>query len=390
MADIALLGLILAAIVIGYLLGRRDQYRKSRSQGRGLSRDYFVGLNYLLNEQTDEAIDTFIKVLDLNNDTVDTYLALGSLFCKRGEVEKSIRLHQDLLARPSLTSRQSLRVQLALAKDYFSAGLYDRAESILVDISRHDNDFRNEALQHLLNVYERERDWGAAVEVAEQLRRHLGDQYVVALAHYYCELSELKLRDNNRVAARQAIRQAFARDKNSVRASLLLGQIEFEEGNYKESIKVLQRVSRQNSAFVSLSVPMLELAYERSGSRRGLGVYLAKCLNEHPGSAVMLAMTRMLLRDYGDEKAIDFLATQLEKYPTLKGLNVLMDLQIRFQKEAAGSELDIIRRLSEKMLDAKPVYQCDSCGFSGRKMHWQCPGCQSWQTIKPVLGAEGE
>ena len=390
MPDIALLGLILAAIIIGYLLGRRDQYKRSQGQDEGLSRDYFVGLNYLLNEQTDEAIETFIKVLDVNNDTVDTYLALGSLFCKRGEVEKSIRLHQDLLARPSLTPGQSLRVQLALAKDYFSAGLYDRAESILVDISRQDHGFRDDALKNLLSVYEREREWKAAVEVAEQLRRSQGERFAVYLAHYYCELGEIQLRDNSRVAARQAIRQAFSRDKNSVRASLLLGQMEFEEGNYKESVKVLQRVARQDYSFISLSIPMLELAYERMGSRRGLGVYLAKCLNEHPGSAVILAMTRMLLRDHGNKKAIDFLTAQLEKHPTLKGLNVLMDLQIRFQKDEAGTELDIIRRLSDKMLESKPVYCCDSCGFSGRKMHWQCPSCHSWQTIKPVQGIEGE
>ena len=201
---------------------------------------------------------------------------------------------------------------------------------------------------------------------------------------------KIQLRDNSRVAARQAIRQAFSRDKNSVRASLLLGQMEFEEGNYKESVKVLQRVARQDYSFISLSIPMLELAYERLGNRRGLGVYLAKCLNEHSGSAVILAMTRMLLRDYGNRKAIDFLTAQLEKHPTLKGLNVLMDLQIRFQKDEAGTELDIIRRLSDKMLESKPVYSCDSCGFSGRKMHWQCPSCHSWQTIKPIQGIEGE
>ncbi|OED40332.1 hypothetical protein ACH42_16960 [Endozoicomonas sp. (ex Bugula neritina AB1)] len=390
MPDIALLGLILAAIIIGYLFGRRDQYRRSQQQGKGLSRDYFLGLNYLLNEQTDEAIETFIKVLDVNNDTVDTYLALGSLFCRRGEVDKSIRLHQDLLARPSLTFEQSLRVQLALAKDYFSAGLYDRAESILVDVSRQNHEYRDDALQNLLNVYERERDWSSAVEVAEQLRRSLGERYAVHLAHYYCELGEVKLRDNNRVSARQAIRQAFSRDKDSVRASLLLGQMEFEEGNYKEAVKALQRVSRQNSDFISLSIPMLELAYERLDGRRALAAYLSRCLNDKPSSAVILAMTRMLLRDDGNEKAIEFLTEQLEIHPTLKGLNVLLDLQISFQEEEAGSELDIIRRLSEKMLESKSVYRCEGCGFSGRRMHWQCPSCHSWQTIKPVQGIEGE
>ena len=390
MADIALLGLILAAILIGYLLGRRDQYRRSQTLERTLSRDYFVGLNYLLNEQTDEAIETFIKVLDINNDAVDTYLALGSLFCRRGEVEKSIRVHQDLLARPSLTPSQSMQVQLALAKDYFSAGLLDRAEAILVDVSRQNNEFRDEALQQLLTVYEREREWGSAIDIAEQLRRSQGEQYAVYLAHYYCEQAEVELRRNNRVATRRVIRNAFARDKNSVRASLLLGQIEFEEGNYKEAMKVLQRVSRQNMDYISLSIPLLEMTSERLGWRNNLGSYLIRCLNERPTTAIILAMTRMLLKEQGEPQAVDFLTGQLEKYPTLKGVNVLIDLQIRYRQEPGGNSLQLIHRLTEKILESRPVYSCIACGFSGEKMHWQCPGCHSWQTVKPIQGIEGE
>ena len=391
MPDIALLGLILAAILIGYLLGRRDQYRRSQNQDRTLSKDYFVGLNYLLNEQTDEAIETFIKVLDINNDAVDTYLALGSLFCRRGEVEKSIRVHQDLLARPSLTPSQSMRVQLALAKDYFSAGLLDRAEAILVDVSRQNNAFRDKALLQLLTVYEREREWHSAIDVAEQLRRSQGEQYAVHLAHYYCEQAEIELRSNNRVATRKAIRNAFARDKNSVRASLLLGQIEFEEGNYKEAMKVLQRVSRQNMDYISLSIPLLEMTSERLNWRNNFGSYLARCLNERPTSAIILAMTRMLLKEQGEQRAIEFLTEQLEKYPTLKGVNVLINLQIRSRRADGGdNSLQLIHRLTEKILESRPVYSCISCGFSGAKMHWQCPGCHSWQTVKPIQGIEGE
>ena len=393
MPDIALLGVILAAILVGYILGRRDQTRRNQDQDRSLSKDYFVGLNYLLNEQTDEAIETFIKVLDINNDAVDTYLALGSLFCRRGEVEKSIRVHQDLLARPSLTPNQSLQVQLALAKDYFSAGLLDRAETILVDISRQNNDYRDAALQQLLKVYERERDWHPAIEVAEQLRRSRGDQYAVYLAHYYCEQAEIDLRSNNRVATRRAIRNAFARDKNSVRASLLLGQIEFEEGNYKEAFKVLQRISRQNMDYISLSIPLLEMTSERLGSRSSMGSYLARCLNERPGSAIILAMTRLLLRDYGELRAIEFLTDQLEKCPTLKGVHVLINLQLRYKERGmtgVKDNLNLIHRLTEKILESKPVYSCENCGFSGEKMHWQCPSCHSWQAVKPIQGIEGE
>lgn len=390
MPDIALLGFILAAIVIGYFLGWRDQKRRRIDSSGQLSKDYFVGLNYLINEQTDEAIDVFIKALDINNDTVDTYLALGSLFSKRGEVEKSIRVHQDLLARPSLTSTQSFQVQLALALNYSSAGLLDRAESILIDLSRQNHDLRDQALQQLLRVYEQEREWAKAVDVAERLRRTRGDQYAIILAHYYCEQCQIALNQNDRVAARRLIRQAFSRDKNSVRASLLLGQMEFDEGAYKEAIKVLQRISLQDISFMPLSLPLLEKSFEHTGSLRGLGAYLDRCLNERPGTAITIAMTRLLIRESRESQAIDFLTAQLDCHPTLRGLNELIGLRRQFQGDLPDNMLGLIHRLTNRILEFKPVFSCGRCGFSGKEMHWQCPRCHHWGTVKPIQGFEGE
>ncbi len=390
MPDLVLLVVILAAILIGYFFGRRDQRLKGVDRGQSLSRDYFVGLNYLLNEQTDEAIETFIKALDINNDTVDTYLALGSLFCKRGEVDKSIRVHQDLLARPSLTSNQSIRVQLALARDYLSAGLLDRAETILSDLGRQNSEYRQEALIQLLKVYEQEKEWFMAAEVAEKLLQIKNEKFSINLAHYYCEQGDLCLRNNDHLAARKFVRKAFTKDKNSVRASLLLGQMELAEGSYKECIKVLQKISRQNMKFVSLAIPMLEMAYERLGSVRGLTSFLSYCLKEDPGSALLLAMTRIRLQGEGESSAIEFLTSQLNRHPTLKGLSVLIDLQLRDSTQGSQTSLVLIRKHIARILEFKPVYECGKCGFSGKKMHWRCPGCHSWETISPIQGIEGE
>lgn len=390
MPDIVLLGLILAAIVIGYFLGWRDQKRRRLDGSGQLSRDYFVGLNYLINEQTDEAIDVFIKALDINNDTVDTYLALGSLFSKRGEVEKSIRVHQDLLARPSLTSAQSFQVQLALAQNYSSAGLLDRAESILIDLSRQNHELRDQALQQLLRVYEQEREWSRAADVAERLRRSRGEHFAIILAHYYCELCEIALKQNDHVTARRLIRQAFSRDKNSVRASLLLGQMEFDEGGYKEAIKILQRISVQDISFMPLSLPLLEKSFEHLVSLRGFGAYLGRCLNERPGTAIIIAMTRLLIRESGESQAVKFLTAQLERHPTLRGLNELIDLRRQFQGDLPDNVLALIHRITDRMLELKPVFSCGKCGFSGKEMHWQCPRCHQWGAVSPIQGFEGE
>ena len=392
MADAALLILIVLAMLAGYLLGRKDLRKLRRSKtDRPLSKEYFVGLNYLLNEQTDEAIETFIQALDLNNDTVDTYLALGSLFARRGEVDKSIRVHQDLLARPSLTPSQSLKVQLELAKDFMQAGLLDRAEAMLVELTRSHHDYRPDALHQLMRIYEQEKDWARAVYVGEELRKNRGDQYLKVLAHYYCESAQIHLNNNDRVSARKAVRQAFTRDKNCVRASLLLAKMEFDDTRYRDCIKALEKVAQQDMRFLPLAIELLEQAYTRMRNMRGYSAFLTRCLNERPGGGILLAMTDVLAKEKGDEEALLFLTRQLSQNPSLKGLNALMALQLRNHSvQGHDSSIRLLKDMTDRMLEIRAVYQCSSCGFSGRELHWMCPGCHNWGTIAPVQGIEGE
>ncbi|WP_422133897.1 lipopolysaccharide assembly protein LapB [Endozoicomonas sp. ALD040] len=391
MPDVALLALIMVAMLAGYLLGRAEKKKKKdHFPGRPLSKEYFVGLNYLLNEQTDEAIETFIRALDINNDTVDTYLALGSLFCRKGEVDKSIRVHQDLLARPSLTPLQSIRVRLELAKDYMTAGLFDRAEAMLVDLSSQNHEYRVDALEQLLKIYEREKEWQQAVEIAESLRKLSGEHYASRLAHLYCELAEEKLLHNDRSGARKFIRTAFSRDKNCVRASLILGQIEMEEGRDREAVKALQKVSIQDNRYVPLTLEMLETVCHRSHQQRALGSYLARCLNEKSGTAIILAMTAQLMNSRDEVSAMEFLTIQLRRQPSLRGLNALINIQLNHSSDPSLTSIKLLKEVTDQMLLEKPVYQCFSCGFSGKEMHWHCPGCDGWGTLAPIQGVEGE
>lgn len=391
MPDVALLALIVVAMLSGYLLGRRDLRKRDKHlSDQPLSKEYFVGLNYLLNEQTDEAIETFIKALDLNNNTVDTYLALGSLFARRGEVEKSIRVHQDLLARPSLTAAQSLRVQLELAKDFMQAGLYDRAESMLTELVRNNHDYRIDALKQLLKIYEQEKEWSKAVSVGEELRISCGEQFAVMLAHFYCEGAQISISRNDRVSARKAIRQAFSRDRSCVRASLLLAGMEFDEGSYRECIKALEKVAVQDSLYIPLVIELLEKAYGKIDGFRGYNAFLRRSLNEKPGAAITLAMTKVIAVNKGDDYGLKFLTSQLRKNPTLKGLNALMSLQLRNPAVGNLDSIRLLKEVTEKMLDIKPVFRCTSCGFSGKEIHWLCPGCHSWGSVVPVQGIEGE
>ncbi|MDP0562132.1 MAG: lipopolysaccharide assembly protein LapB [Candidatus Endonucleobacter sp. (ex Gigantidas childressi)] len=390
MSDPALLVLLFFAIIIGYMLGRYYHQKNLKQHSSVISKSYFIGLNYLLNEQPDAAIDTFISALDITSDTVDTYLALGTLFCKRGEVDRSIRIHQELLARPSLTPSQSIKVQLELAKDYMSAGLFDRAEGILVDLVSHNHECKYDTLQQLLKIYEQEKEWLKAIDVAESLGRHQKLVNVETLALYYCEQAEKHLAHNKRVAAHRYIKNAFGLDKNCVRASLLLARMNYEDGRYRDAIKTLERIIKQDMKYIPLSIPLLESSYTNLQNTKGLGAHLSKCLNEKPCSTVILAMTGLLEKEQGQNDALEFLVEQLHRKPTLKGLAKLIQLQQEMGQEKHEDSFNLFRVLTKKMLDLKPIFNCSSCGFSGKKMHWQCPSCRDWGCVSPIEGIEGE
>lgn len=390
MFDPLLLLLILMSMSAGFFLGNRQRKRHHGRQlhNDSLSDEYFVGLNYLLNEQTDEAIESFIKALEINAaDTIDTYIVLGRLFRRRGELDKAIYTHQDLLARPSLTREQSLRVQLELAHDYVKAGLLDRGESLLEDMLKTSWSGADESVKLLLSVYEQEKEWQKAIEII-RLVQGGSDQYNLQLAHYYCELAEVALENNDVLTARKNLRLACAR--NCVRATLLLGRLECSMKNCRESARILQRIYQQNPVFISESIPLLERSFDALWSGRGWSVYLDKCLREYPSTAVVLASARLVARQKGDQEAGRFIVEQIVKRPSLKGLNALIDLNIQNTEEHPKQDLILLRELTERLLATKPVYRCSYCGFDGRTLHWCCPRCHEWGKTEPIMGVEGE
>ena len=391
MFDPLLLALILVSMAAGFFLGYRQRKQSQRQRQDGsLNSEYFVGLNYLLNEQTDEAIESFIKALEINADTIDTYIVLGRLFRRRGEIEKAIQAHQDLLARPSLSREQSLRVQLELAHDYIKAGLLDRGESLLEDMLKTPWSGADESVQLLLSVYEQEKEWQRAIDVIHQAQGVESHRYQHQLAHYHCELAEAALEGNDVLTARKNLRLAFARDRDNVRATLILGSLECSLKNYRESARILQRIYQQNPLFISESIPLLERCFEALWSSRGLSVYLGKCLREYPSAAVVLASARLIARQQGDKEAGRFIAEQIVKRPSLKGLNALIDLNIENTEGRPRQNLMLLRELTGRLLESKPVYRCTQCGFDGKTLHWCCPRCHEWGTTEPIMGIEGE
>ena len=381
---------ILAAIAIGWWLGRRERSNASEPVGP----DYYEGLNYLLNEEPDRAVSTFIDNLEVNSETLETHLALGGLLRRRGELDKAVVVHENILSKAELSKSDKDGVQLELARDYMLAGLLDRAEELCVKLNQASAsvDTRRESLKITLQIYEREKEWRQAIEVAKLLVA--GDEseiYEKAISHYYCELADEQLNVSELEAARESVREAIGHDVNNPRTSLVRGRIDVSEGHFDNAIAALTRIRDQDPVFVPESLETLEEVYRKDDRpQQELREYLESCLEVTPSISIVLTLAKSIRDEHGDEDVAKFIAAHLKKNPTIRGLTQLIDLHIDNTQGIAKENLAILRSFAEALVADKPAYRCHSCGFDGKRMHWQCPVCRDWASIKPIFGLEGE
>jgi lipopolysaccharide biosynthesis regulator YciM len=401
--DLLIFVLLFAAIAIGWWLGRRGAATVASSPE--LPGQYYKGLNYILEDRPDGAIDAFINALEVNSETLETHIALGNLLRKKGEVDRAIRIHQNLLARPSLPRAQVHLAHLELARDYVSAGLLDRAERLLLDLVEESPAQRRTSQRHLLEIYQSEREWSRAIDIAKDLlprksllggggdgvtRADHGQAIPVIMSHSYCELAAEKIDAGEVQTARALLQDALAQDRNCVRASLMLGQLECDSGEYKKAIKALRNVRQQDPDFVPETIACLREASRELGEERTLKTYLQETLDSVPSASLVLALAEHILETEGGDASEEFLSRQLAERPSLRGLSRLISLQIEYSEGKAREDLGLLQVLVSRLMSERPAYRCEHCGFAGRHLHWHCPGCKYWGTMKTIRGATGE
>lgn len=399
MSGIALYILLLIAVIIGWLIARVSSTRGkgTRRSTSDIYHDYFVGLNYLLRDEPDEAIDTFINGLEINGETIETHLALGTLLRRRGKVDRAIKVHQELMERSGLSSEYADSVRLELSNDYIAAGLLDRAERLLKEMLSDGNPMRWEALAQLVQVYQIEREWDQAIDIVHQLfknPRYRKDQALRSIAaHYCCELAELALQAQELPDAREHIRKAFHFNRASGRAGLLLAIIEQKSGNLEKSVKELVRVATNNPLLISEVLSPLTECFKPEGDVEVAGnlkTLLFGLLEKNPRASVLLEAVKLVRKEEGDEAAIQALAEGVSKNPSLKASQALLESLLQDFQEDSRDYLQLAVKTLQCHLDTKPAYRCDHCGFETRKLYWQCPSCQNWDQLQPILGTEGD
>lgn len=385
--------LLLLAIALGWGLGRwrLTRRRDAPKDTTAVFADYFVGLNYLLNDEPDEAIDTFIKALEVNSDTIETHLALGALLRRRGKVDKAIKVHQTLLVRPGLDQGLIDATRLQLAIDYIAAGLLDRAERLLREILDENTPAKWEALQHLITIYQTEKEWQQAIDSSRLLltssvfRRN--QEVRSAAAHYCCELAEIKVAAGHFSGARELIRKAFTFDRRSIRAALLLAELEQKLGNYREALREYLRVARGQPEFVGRVLEPMAECYRQLNASNEYEQLLRELLAERADIHVVVALARRIQAQGGDANALQFLHEQLDRDPYLAGVLEVLRIQVPYTDGELQISLQRLQKMLNQLLGKRPFYRCNHCGYEARTLYWLCPSCQKWDRMRPIQEA---
>jgi lipopolysaccharide biosynthesis regulator YciM len=363
---------------LGWYLARR--WPRPHEQDTRGSSEYLTGLTHLVNQDPDQAIAAFVKAVEVDDETVELHLTLGGLFRKRGEVDRALRIHENLLARPSLKPLHRNQVRFELAQDFLKAGVIDRAEALFKELVAQGM-FLRESLEHLVALYEQVRDWRQALEAARQLEAVKSSSLRPLIGQYYCELSEAARGRKDLPEALRLAGRALAEHPECVRASLLQGALHEAAGDLGAAIKAYRRVPEQDPRYIGEVLEPLRRCHDGRQDRAGYSAFLeeAEELWKHP--SVVLARAQLMRAENIDPSS--YLIERLQRQPQWKGLDVLLQATGARVPDAAPL-IEGLRLAMVKVLERRPVYQCVHCGFAPTLLFWQCPSCKQWTTVAPL------
>ena len=365
---------------LGWIAARID-IKHLLTESRALPLSYFRGLNFLLNEQPDKAIESFIEVVKVDPQTIDLHFALGSLFRRQGETERAIRMHQNLLDRPTLPADKRTMATYELAQDFHRAGLLDRAENLFRKLDG--TPFEHSALSHLIEIYETEKDWQKAIRAVQRMETLAKQPYFREIAEYHCELAQAALLRGDAAAARDEIDQALATHRGCARANLIAGDLAAQSGDWRAAIDAWQRIESQNPAFLALAADRFAGAFRRLSDLPG-GIRLFRNYqSQYPSLDLLNALFTLTLEHDGPDAAATIVKDELARNPTLIGLDRLLEAQLLASPPERRHDLELVKGLVGQHIKRLGLYKCDNCGFRARQYYWRCPGCQKWETYSP-------
>jgi lipopolysaccharide assembly protein B len=375
-----ILPIVAVFFALGWIAARIDIKHLLR-ESRALPMSYFRGLNFLLNEQPDKAIESFIEVVKVDPQTIDLHFALGSLFRRQGEIDRAIRMHQNLLDRIDLPSERRTTATYELAQDFHRAGLLDRAEDLFTKLDG--TSYEHPSLSHLISIYETEKDWAKAIEATRRMEALSKQPYFKEVAQYHCELSQAALLRADAATVQRELETALSLHRACARANLLAGDMAAQQGNFQSAVEAWQRIESQNPAFLALAAERFADAYRKlddvSTGIRLLRNYQA----QYPSLDILNALFSLTLEHEGPTAAAALIKDELARNPTLIGLDRLLEAQLLAAPADRRHDLELVKGLVGQHIKRLGMYRCEQCGFRAKQYYWRCPGCQKWETYSP-------
>ena len=362
--------------------------RSSTPKVTELPEAYFKGLSFLLNEEPDKALKVFLEVVEVDKETVEMHMALGNLFRRRGEVERATRIHQNLVARSDLDDSLRSLALFELAQDYFKAGLYDRAENLFQEI-RLVKEYEQQACKFLLQIYDQEKEWQNAIQIAKDLNKFTDGEYAESIAHYYCELAENAITEGNNHLAEKFLESAFSQNPRCVRAVIQSGRLASMRGNHTNAIAIWRGLEYWAPSSLGEVVGHISNSYKSLKDRRGLKKFLESAVELNPDPRIIAMLVDITGKDQGKAAGQTKLVSLVRKYPSLESLYQLT--KSRSQNASASredKEYSILAGLLANVVESGRSYNCRQCGFQSNALHWQCPGCKGWGTVQRQVGTK--
>lgn len=343
-----------------------------------LTQQYLQGLNFVINEEPDKALDVFTRIAELDNDTVETHLALGNLYRRRGEVDRAIRVHEHIMSRESLTPEHREHATYALGEDYFRAGLFDRAEETFRQLTDKPGS-RVAALRFLLRIYEQQADWPQAVEAYSRLQELASPEHPTAIAHYYCELAEQARQQGQRGQAREWLHKVREAQRNFARGALVRAELAWDEGDMQLAAKLLYRVFELHPQLLPVTLQRYAKAAQRPG---GPSLdELRSIVRTGPAARAELAYAGIVAGLEQESFVLDSLPDFVRQDPNLSDVVPAIAGDPALFDDARKRALAMAL---SRVIKRGPRYRCVDCGLPTSTHFWQCPGCRSWDTLAPV------
>lgn len=381
-----LLWLLLPLAAASGWFSARVSQRKSNKPTSELTAHFnqhcIEGLNYLLSEQSDKAINLLVEMVDVDEDTVETHLILGSLFRRRGEVDRAIRVHQNIINRPSLSPEQRSNALLQLGLDYLKAGLLDRAEDVFTQLASSGTS-KQEAFGYLAAVYEQEKEWRKAIDAVQQLD-DMDEGRTTRLAHYHCELAERFVREDRPDLAASEARHALHIDPDCTRAYIQLGDLHLSAGDQSQALMCFASALERNHYFSPLVLKHMYDYFAENQSLDEMVRFVEARADVNADAAARFFLVRSFSELGYSDRVEAMLRNELNRREVSPYIikSYLQMMQEKTDGEVSESFSSLEHALSTR-LDSYMACQCTQCGFESNAIFWQCPTCQNWGTVRP-------